>query len=49
MARVAAIIVSKRLRAAILGLGCLALAQMVLSSCEPDEFAPVGASMAPAR
>ena len=46
MAKVAAIIVSKRVRALAAGLICLSLAQFVLSSCEPDEFVPVGARTA---
>jgi hypothetical protein len=46
MARVAAIIVSKRFLTAAAGLICLSLAQLVLASCEPDEFAPVGARTA---
>jgi hypothetical protein len=46
MAKVAAFIVSKRVRALAAGLICLSLAQFVLSSCEPDEFVPVGARVA---
>jgi hypothetical protein len=46
MAKAAAIIVSKRVRALTAGLICLSLAQFVLASCEPDEFAPVGARTA---
>jgi len=46
MARVASLIVSKRVLSASLALFALAAAQFVLSSCEPDEFAPVGAKVA---
>ena len=46
MSNVAAIIVSKRLRAVAASVICLFLAQFVLASCEPDEFAPVGARIA---
>jgi len=46
MTRVVSIIVSKRFRTAVAGLVCLSLAQLVLASCEPDEFAPVAARVA---
>ncbi len=43
MARVAAVAVPKRFWGAAAGLVCLSLAQFILTSCEPDEYAPVGA------
>jgi hypothetical protein len=46
MARVKAIVVSKRLWNAVAGLVCLSVAQLVLASCEPDEFVPMGATRA---
>jgi len=46
MARVTAIVVSKRFWGAVAGLVCLSVAQLILASCEPDEFAPMGATRA---
>jgi hypothetical protein len=36
--------VSKRMQRAAVALWCLALAQLVLASCEPDEFVLAGAT-----
>ena len=41
--------VSKRLQRAAAGLWCLALAQLVLASCEPDEFVLAGATRVAAQ
>jgi hypothetical protein len=49
MARVASIIVSKRVRAAILTATCFSAAQIMLTSCDPDEFAPIAARVAQLR
>lgn len=46
MARVAAMVVSKRVWFAFSSFTSLVLAMMVLASCEPDEFVPVGARTA---
>jgi hypothetical protein len=49
MARFASIIVSKRVRAAILTAICFSAAQVMLTSCDPDEFAPIAARIAHLR
>lgn len=46
-----AIFVSKRLQRAAFAFLCILAAQLVLAvaSCEPDEFAPIGATRAEAQ
>ena len=49
MTRFASIIVSKRFRVAVVTTVCFSLAQVLLTSCDPDEFAPIAARIAHLR